>query len=152
MIPSWSLLYTIKAGEEKEKLTFNWEHRKPLFPSCATIKAMFLKKNLLKSKPSGRHQMSSFYLIICVIFLLATLGNFTYFLSHNHESVPNYHRVDHDQTAFTRDWSPKFATDKLAVLRPLLAIFSPTTYFLNWFKSYDTQRKTSKSAKENKNY
>ena len=82
MIPSWSLLYTIKAGEEKEKLTFNWEHRKPLFPSCATIKAMFLKKNLLKSKPSGRHQMSSFYPIICVIFLVATLGYLAWFLSY----------------------------------------------------------------------
>ena len=90
MIPSWSLLYTIKAGEEKEKLTFNWEHRKPLFPSCATIKAMFLKKNLLKSKPSGRHQMSSFYPIICVIFLVSTLGNLAGFLSYNHEAIPNY--------------------------------------------------------------
>ena len=68
--------YSSEAGQEKEKLTFNWEHRKPLFPSYATIKAMFLKKNLLKSKPSGRHQMSSFYPIICVIFLVATLGIF----------------------------------------------------------------------------
>ena len=50
MIGCWPLLYTIEAGEEekKEKLTFNWEHRKPFSPSCGTIKAMFLKKKFVK--------------------------------------------------------------------------------------------------------